>query len=76
MSNEFLNVVISPLPQSAFVSINGRFQTSDVIEFEDLHIHSLCFRDVASYIGVTLLLIMSLVSMGKGRGMNRSALEE
>ncbi len=72
MSNEYLNVVTNPLPQSALVSIKGRFQTSDAIEVEDLHIHSSWFRDVASYVGLAGLMFMALVPMVNGRGLRRS----
>lgn len=76
MSNEYLNVVANPLPQSTFVSIKGRFQTSDAIEVEDIHIHSSWFRDVSSYVGLGSLLLMFLVSRGNGRGMKKSEREE
>ncbi len=72
MSNEFLTLVTSPRPQSALVSIKGRFQTADTIEVEDLHIHSSWLRDVVSYLGLVGLLLMSLVSMGNGRGIKKS----
>jgi len=71
MSNEYLKVVPNLLPQSALVSIKGRFKTSDSIEVEDLHIHSSWFRDVASYVGLAALLIMSIVSMVKIQALRR-----
>lgn len=72
MSNEYLIAVTSPLPQSALVSIKGRFQAADTIEVEDLHIHSSWFRDVASYVGLVGLLFMSLVSMSKSGSIKKS----
>ena len=71
MSNEYLKVLTNPSPQSALVSIKGRFKAPDRIEVEDLHIHSSWFRDVASYLGLVVLLVLSLVSMVNVRGRKR-----
>lgn len=59
------------LNKSAVLSINGRFVAPDTIQVTEYHVHNDVFRDGASYVGLTLILIVWIFALKGGRKTSR-----
>jgi len=59
--HEELKVLNLDLPKSETISIRAKFITRDEIQILDYHIHS--NRDIYSYIGLLLILILFMIAL-------------
>ncbi len=64
-ANENIKLTGKGLPSQATVSIKGKFADNNTIKVSRFHIHSVIFRDGASYAGLTLVLLIWVLSIIK-----------
>ncbi len=64
-ANEKIRIIGKDLPSSGTVSIKGKFIDNNTIQVSQFHIHSVIFRDGASYLGLFIILLIWVISFAK-----------
>lgn len=64
-ANEKIRIIGKDLPSSGTVSIKGKFIDNNTIQVSQFHIHSVLFRDGASYLGLFIILLIWVISFAK-----------
>ncbi|GBD89733.1 hypothetical protein BMS3Abin04_00441 [bacterium BMS3Abin04] len=64
-ANENIKIIGKNLPSSGTVSIKGMFIDNTTIQVTQFHVHSVLFRDGASYLGLFIILIIWVMSFIK-----------
>ena len=62
---EKIRIIGKDLPSSGTVSIKGKFIDNNTIQVSQFHIHSVLFRDGASYLGLFIILLIWVISFAK-----------
>ncbi|NIV12915.1 MAG: hypothetical protein GWN62_17025, partial [Aliifodinibius sp.] len=74
-ADEKINVKGVELDRSAVLSIRGNFAAQDTILVSEYHVHNDIFRDGASYVGLTLVLVFWITYTIKSRKKWRGDIE-